>query len=153
MRLSLDTNILVYFVDVDAGERHAQAIDLVARAGAADCILTLQSVGEFFHVVTRKAKLPAYDAATAVERLRAAFPIEAAGPKILDIALPAVLRHGLPFWDAMLWATVQQAGCQMLLSEDFQDGRKLGGVTFVNPFEDRNAPVLDRALPPVGPQA
>jgi predicted nucleic acid-binding protein len=148
VRLSLDANILVCFVDVDAGDRHAQALDLLSRAASADCILTLQSIGEFFHVVTRKGKLAASDAATVVQRLRAAFSVEAAEPGVLDVALPGVLRHGLPFWDAMLWATVQQAGCQMLLSEDFQDGRKLGSVTFVDPFEPRNAAVLDRALPP-----
>ena len=68
---------------------------------------------------------------------------------ILPVALRAVLRHDLPFWDAMLWATVQQAGCRVLLTEDFQDGRKLGSVTFINPFEPGNAAVLDRALSPI----
>jgi predicted nucleic acid-binding protein len=150
VRLSLDANVLVYFVDVDAGERHTRALDLLSRAGGADCILTLQSLGEFFHVVTRKGKATPTEAATAVERLRAAFPIEAADPDILTTALPAVLQRGLPFWDAMLWATVQQAGCQVLLTEDFQDGQKLGAVTFVNPFDPRNAAVLDRALSPFG---
>jgi predicted nucleic acid-binding protein len=47
----------------------------------------------------------------------------------------------------MLWATVQQAGCRVLLSEDFQDGRKLGKVKFLNPFEPGNQPLVERVLP------
>ena len=148
MRLSLDANILVYFVDVDAGQRHEQALKLIARAGRADCILTLQSLGELFHVVTRKGKLSPADAATAVERLRATFAVQAAEMAVLSTALSAVLDHRLSFWDAMLWATVQQAGCELLLSEDFQDGRKLGRVTFVDPFAPANQALLDRVLPP-----
>jgi hypothetical protein len=46
----------------------------------------------------------------------------------------------------MLWATVQEAGGRMLLSEDFQDGRTLGQVSFIDPFDDKNAAVLDHAF-------
>jgi len=148
VRLSLDANILVYLVDVDAGQRHQLAVDLMSRASGADCFLTLQSLGEFFHVVTRKGKLSQADAVTAVENIRAALPVRAATPDILSTALSAVLDHHLSFWDAMLWATVQQAGCELLLSEDFQDGRKLGRVTFVDPFAPANQALLDRELPP-----
>ncbi len=149
MRLSLDANILVYAADNQAGKRHRIAVDLLRRAGRVDSFLTLQSLGEFFHVVTRKGKVAPTDAAILLESFRAAFPIEAADAGILPVALRAVLRHDLPFWDAMLWATVQQAGCRVLLTEDFQDGRKLGSVTFINPFEPGNAAVLDRALSPI----
>jgi hypothetical protein len=34
----------------------------------------------------------------------------------------------------------------MLLSEDFQDGRTLGRVTFVDQFDRDNAAALDRAF-------
>jgi predicted nucleic acid-binding protein len=148
LRLSLDSNILVYAADNEAGERHRRAKDLLRRTGSGDCVLTLQSLGEFFHVATRKGKVAPSDAVSVVQSLRATFPIAAADAAVLEVALSAVLRHGLSFWDAMLWATVQQAGCRVLLSEDFQDGRKLGRVTFVNPFEPANQALLDRALPP-----
>jgi predicted nucleic acid-binding protein len=147
MRLSLDANVLVYAADSQAGKRHRAAAQLVRRAGRADSFLTLQTLGEFFHVVTRKGKVAPADATSVVESLQATFPIKAADSGILAAALPAVLQHGLPFWDAMLWATVQQAGCQILLTEDFQDGRKLGAVTFVNPFDPSNDALLERALP------
>ena len=46
--------------------------------------------------------------------------------------------HRISFWDAMLWATARRAGCGAILTEDFQDGRLLGGVRFINPFVDEN---------------
>jgi predicted nucleic acid-binding protein len=62
--------------------------------------------------------------------------------------MDGVNRHGLAFWDAMLWATARDAGCQLILSEDFQDRRTLEGVTFLNPFTARNSDLIERALRP-----
>ncbi len=67
-RISLDTNILVYAMDRDAGERHMLAMEVLDQAVESDCILTTQALGEFFHVVTRKNGMPAKDAAQQVSR-------------------------------------------------------------------------------------
>jgi predicted nucleic acid-binding protein len=53
----------------------------------------------------------------------------------------------MSFWDALLWATADRIGVRHLLTEDFQDGRMLGGVTFVNPFNGANARLLAEILP------
>ena len=109
-RFSLDTNILVYAVDVDAGERHERSKELM---------------GDWLEV----------------------FPVASADEAALVRAMDAVEEHRLSFWDAMLWATARQSGCAALLSEDMQDGRRLSGVTFINPFAAdaaaRLAPLLD----------
>jgi len=99
-----------------------------------DCILTLQVLGEFFHTVTRKNKMPLKEAAAQVADWQLLFPVAAARPDTLNRAICAVREHNLSFWDAMLWATVKTAGITTLLSEDFQDGRSLGGVRFRNPL-------------------
>jgi predicted nucleic acid-binding protein len=148
VRLSIDSNILVYAYDSEAKARHEEAVALMTRAALSDCVLTLQGLAEFFNVTTRKAKLQPADAAAAIDRMLAVFEIHAADPATLPDAIGAVTRHHLSFWDAMLWATVQQAGCSLLLTEDFQDRRQLGTVTFINPFDPANAGLLDRALAP-----
>ena len=48
MRITLDSNILIYAADSQGGSRHVDAVGLLRRAVRADCILTLQSLGEFF---------------------------------------------------------------------------------------------------------
>ena len=52
-RFSLDTNILVYAVDRDAGERHDRSRTLLGRAARRDGVLTVQALAEFFHARTQ----------------------------------------------------------------------------------------------------
>ena len=149
MRLTFDSNILIYAIDLNAGDRHNAAAALIRRAARSDCVLTLQSLGEFFHVVTRKTKLSPVNAGLAVERWRAVFAVYAASENCLDAAIALVNRHRLSFWDAMLWATAREAGCRFLLSEDLHDGQTLDGVTCVNPLAAQNQTLIDATLPPI----
>lgn len=147
MRLTLDSNILIYAADRQAGERRRAAIELLRRAVRADCVLTLQCLGEFFHVATRKLKLAAREVEPFIGDWRSAFAVHAADEQCLVAAIAVVERHGVQFWDAMLWATARQAGCRLLLSEDLHDGHTIDGVKCVNPFAVKNAPLLDAVLP------
>jgi predicted nucleic acid-binding protein len=49
-------------------------------------------------------------------------------------ALDAMPRHGLSFWDALIWAAAAENGLAVLYTEDFQDSRDIEGVLFVNSF-------------------
>ena len=133
-RFSLDTNILVYAVDRDGGERHWLSMELVGRAARRDCVLTVQSLAEFFHATTRKDLLVPAEAGRFVRDWLEVFEVASADGGALAEAMAAADEHRLSFWDAMLWATARQAGCSILVSEDMQHGRRLGGVEFVNPF-------------------
>jgi len=148
LRLTLDANILVYAAQ--RGERrHDAAVRVVRRAVSADCIQTLQSFGECFNVLRRKRGFEPTQAQTILREYREILPrVVGAIPDDLDEAMRAHVSYGLQFWDAMLWATARRAGCRLILSEDFQDGRSLEGVTFLDPFNPANARLLDLALPP-----
>lgn len=63
--------------------------------------------------------------------------------------MTAVGDRRLSFWDAMMWAAAKEAGCRLLISEDFQDGQAIGPVTFIDPFLEHNAVLLNAALPAV----
>ncbi len=146
-RFSLDTNILVYAVDRDAGERHRRSRALIGQAAKRDCVLTVQSLAEFFHATTRRNLLDPARAGGFLRGWRDVFQVTAADDSALIDAIDAVERHRLPFWDAMLWAAARRAGCSAILSEDMQHGQRLGGVVFLNPFAadaaTRLAPLLD----------
>jgi len=147
--ISFDLNILVYAADNSAGERHVRAVDLITRSiRRGNCVQTLQSLGEFFSVVTRKAGIPAAAAAAFVEGWTAVTLVEASTTAHLSDAIRAAREHHLAFWDAMLWATIRRIGVQILITEDFQDGQTLDGVRFVDPFVVRNAAFIDQLLPP-----
>jgi len=133
-RISLDANLLFYAVDADAGEQHVKTREIVRRAAGYDCILTLQTLCEFFAAITRKGKLTARDAAIRLEDWQELFPVVAATPASLRLAVRAVEHHRLSVGDALQWAVAKQAGARLLLSEDFQHERELEGVRFRNPF-------------------
>ena len=133
-RFSLDTNILVYAVDRDAGDRHERSKDLMSRAAGRDCVLTVQALAEFFHATTRKGLLKPSLASAFVRDWLDVFRLASADGTVLVEAMDAVGEHRLSFWDAMLWATARRVGCSAILSEDMQDGRRLSGVEIINPF-------------------
>lgn len=147
-RFSIDTNILVYAADRDAGPRHDMCVELVARAALRDCVLTVQALAEFFHATTRKALLDPAIASAFVKDWLAVFDLAAADPETLTEAMDAVAEHRLSFWDAMLWATARQSGCASILTEDFQHGRHIGGVEFLNPFQPDAEPRLAQLFGP-----
>lgn len=135
-RITLDTDILVYAANADAGDRHILALKVLERAIHCDCVLTLQSLSEFFVVVTRKALLSPSVALENVLALSEIFPVVAAKQHTLKLAMENVIKHKLSFWNAMLWATANDAGINLLLSEDFQHGQLINRVRIINPFVD-----------------
>jgi predicted nucleic acid-binding protein len=146
VRFSVDTNVLIYAEIKESGSRHRMALNLMRKAASRNCVITLQSLGEMFHNLTRKFRVPPDEATTRVHRWRNAMPVVVADEACLIDAMDAVAGHSLSFWDAMMWATVKRAGCQVLISEDGADGRTLGGVTWINPFASPRAPLLVQAL-------
>ena len=147
LRFTFDTNILVYAADPTAGVRHTKALALASRVGGRNCVLTLQALAELFRTLTGpKISMPPADAAAIVQGWRDVLPVVTADDVCLTDAMDAVIHHGWSFWDAMIWATAKRHGCRLLLSEDGQNGRTLGGVTTVNPFSAEASPLLLEAL-------
>jgi predicted nucleic acid-binding protein len=146
--ISFDTNILVYAVDPDAGERHLRSAELITRAMRFHmCLQPLQTFCEFFNIATRKMRMDAEAASALVEAWNEAVFVEPATPADLSTAMRGVRRYRLSFWDAMLWATVRRVGAPALISEDFQDRQEIEGVEFINPFHPQNDGIIDRLLP------
>ncbi len=135
-RFSVDTNILIYSIDQDAGTRHVHARAVMDRLPDADCVLTLQALAEFFHAVTRKNKMPADEAAAMVHDWMELFPVAVADGRTLAGAIRLKERESFAFWDAMLVEVARASGVTRLLSEDMQDGRKVGALRLENPFKE-----------------
>ena len=139
-RITLDTNILVYAIDRNADRRHELAASLVDAATETDCVLTLQVLSEFFAATTKKNKMPTTEAAAQIRDWQTLFPIALPNSRSLNQAMAAVMEHSLSLWEASLWSVAKDAEVTLLLSEDFQHGRELGGVKFLNPFLDGKIP-------------
>ena len=133
-RFTLDTNILVYALDRQAGDKHGVASRIIDLAVRADCCLTLQSISEFYAVVTRKRLVPVADARDQALDWLDMFPTVSASAGAVRTALTTDAAGKASYWDALLVITATEAGCTAILTEDLTDDTVLSGVRIINPF-------------------
>ena len=138
MKTFIDTNVLVYAHDTDAGVRHTTAKALLAelwdhRNGS----LSTQVLQEFYAVVTRKFKPPIPRAkARAIVAAYGEWCDAATEPQLIVAASRLEEEHTLSFWDSLIVQAAIQAGADRLVSEDLHHGRSFGTLTIENPFSE-----------------
>lgn len=135
-RYSLDSNILIY--TAQGGDwRQALSVEMIGRAMQGHCVLTLQSLGEFYTASTRKGYATRAEARAQVRRWLELFPGVPAtsSAECLATAMAASEAGRFGYWDAMLLATAGEAGCIAVISEDMAPGATLGTVRVVPAFQ------------------
>jgi predicted nucleic acid-binding protein len=132
----VDTNVLLYKVDGTEPGKQSRAAEWIhqlwrERAGRT----SLQVLCEFYVNVTRKLKpgMSREDAWDEVEGYLTwqPVPVDAA---VVRQAREIERRHRLSWWDCQIVAAAQMQGCDMLLTEDLQDGMRIAGLVVRNPF-------------------
>lgn len=84
--------------------------------------------------MTRKRIVAPDTAKDQIDLWMQVFQVVAASPTALRQAMTASAEGLFSFWDALLLATVAEAGCSVLYSEDMAEGAELGGCTVRRPF-------------------
>jgi len=134
-RFFVDSNVLLYAMDRRADTKRFGANTWVSQlwkhqAGR----LSWQVLHEFYTNAVRKINVPV-DAARSLVRSYEIWNPEQPSIAALERAWQWCDVAQVNFWDALIVASAEQAGCRWLLSEDFQPGRQFAGITVVNPFE------------------
>ena len=133
-RFFADTNVLLYSVDpADGGKRELARrwADALWTSGAGR--ISWQVLNEFYYNATRKLAFPAPGVRVVVESYGQWSPVTFELP-LLRRAWYWMDRASVAYWDALIVAAAETAGCTYLLSEDFQAGREFDALTVVNPF-------------------
>ena len=131
----VDTNVVLYAVDASESEKRPVASSWVeslwrTRAGH----VSVQVLHEFYVNATRLEEgLEPTEARAAVDALASWNPLQN-DPSLFTSAWDIEDRFGFSFWDALIVAAAQLAGCNYLLTEDLQDGQVIDRLTVVNPF-------------------
>ena len=130
MTAFLDTNLLVYAQTGDPkGETARQAI----LAGG---VISVQVVHEFTTVLRRTFRLDWHAVAGAVADLRTALdPVRPVGIDTWTAAVALARQHRFGFHDSLILASALEAGCDTLLTDTLQAGRRIDGLAIVNPFD------------------
>jgi predicted nucleic acid-binding protein len=133
-RFTLDTKVLIYSIDNQAGTRQQIARSVIGLAVHGACWLTLQAVSEFYAAATRKRHMPVAEAAAQAGDWLSMFACLTSSPSAVRSALASASTGRAAYWDALLIATAAEGGCTAILTEDMADGAVIGGVRVVNPF-------------------
>ncbi len=136
-RFFLDANIFVYSFDAKSPKKSAQANKLIRRAiETRGGIVSYQVVQEFFNVALRRFARP-MSSADAEQYLsttfRALLSVHSS-PALYSEALRMGTKFRLPWYDSLIVASAIEGQCDVLYSEDFQNGQQFGNLTISNPF-------------------
>jgi predicted nucleic acid-binding protein len=146
VRFSLDTNVLAYAEGVNGSVMQKLALELIDVLPDGSTFIPVQVLGELFNVLVRKAGRSTAKARTSILSWRDTFPLIETSGGVLFSALDLAHAHQLGLWDSVILSASADAGCQLLLSEDMQDGFTWRGVTVANPFAKVRHPLLSALL-------
>lgn len=131
----VDTNVLLYAISRDEEERDKaeQANDILDKG---DLGLSIQVLQEFYVQATRSSRLDrlTHEQAAALIESFLRFPTADLTPPIMRAAFETRDRFGISYWDAAIIEAAQALGCDVVLSEDLNDGQDYAGVRVENPF-------------------
>jgi len=146
MIVALDTNVLAYAEGVNGLSMKEAALRLVQELPQGAVVLPVQTLGELFNVLVRKAGRAPANARAAILSWRDSFPLVETSPSILFAAADLATDHRFGIWDAIILCAAAAADCRLLLSEDLHAGFTWRGVTIVNPFAPTKHALLDELL-------
>jgi predicted nucleic acid-binding protein len=136
-RFFLDTNIFVYAFEVNSLRKSAQAERLIRTAiQTRGGIVSHQVVQEFFNVALRGFAKP-MSTSDAEQYLATTFrPLLSvhSSPALYGEALRIAAKFRLSWYDSLIVASAIEGECDVLYSEDFQDGQQFGSMKISNPF-------------------
>ena len=133
-RSFIDTSVLIYAEASDAPIKQKAALALLKRLfEATQGVLSTQVLQEYCNVALKKLRLPAAHVRAQLEMYEQ-FEVIQVTPVIIRAGLELHQSMSIAFFDAIILASAQTAGCSVLMSEDMNTGETVGGVRIVNPF-------------------
>ena len=135
-KVFVDTNILVYAHDIDAGNKYEQAAALVSDLWESrNGVLSTQVLQEFYVTLTRKVSPP-------LSRLEARkllqkysnWHVVLNDPSIISQASEIEESYSISFWDALIVSAAYSQNVPTILTEDLNHGQIIEGIFIQNPF-------------------
>jgi predicted nucleic acid-binding protein len=131
----LDTNIVLYAFDDSEPGKQSLAQELLRKAVRAECVISVQVLSEICSTILRKLVVghPIDLLRQILDQLES-VPTVSPDERMVRRALDCHERYGLNFYDGMIIAAAERAGCRKVWSEDLNAGQEYFGVKVENPF-------------------
>ena len=130
----IDTNILIYGYDRDAGSKRDIALLLIEEGWKypGRNVISVQVLQKFYVNFTRLGQ-PHNETVKVIEDLMV-WPVIDNSVERFGHGLVLKERFQISLWDAMIVAAAQACGARELLTEDLNHGQDYDGVKATNPF-------------------
>lgn len=131
-----DTNVLVYAFDQADLYKQEIAKRLIREFGIdGQLVLSTQVLQELYVTLIKMNK----NAVSSVEieeivNTFAEYPLVQVDKVIIASAIRRHQSQSFSFWDSLIVEAALYANCQLLFSEDMQDGRQIDNLLIKNPF-------------------
>ena len=124
----IDTNVWVYALSGQDNAKRGIAIDLIAKSFRNDAIcVSSQVLKEFANFAFKKTEKTAAQINAMLSKIADTTELVFAG-------VTGKEEWQVGFYDALIIAAANKAGCSLLYTEDLNDGQVYGDVLAVNPF-------------------
>jgi predicted nucleic acid-binding protein len=116
VKVFIDTNVLIYWVD------DSERANTVERLLADGCVISVQVLNEFANVLRKKRAMPLADIESLCNIVINTCEVYDLSVRTHLTALALMARYSLSLYDANIFAAAGLSGCDILYSEDMQDG-------------------------------
>ena len=133
----LDTNVFVYSFDQSQPGKRERALALIAEAlQSGEGLISTQVIQEFLNVATRKFATPMKTADCQAYLVKVMHPLCQVYPDLAlyETSLDIQQETEYSFYDSLILAGALRGGCELLYSEDLQNGQQVRGIQIINPF-------------------
>lgn len=135
-KILIDTNVLVYSIDKDS-EKHQNATDAIKKQFENKmAVVSAQTIAEFIYVTTEKKKKLTMEQANqfamdVIDNSELIYYQEKEALRANEIKH----AYSVPFFDALLVATMERAKIFTIITENEKDFKLVPWITVINPFK------------------
>ena len=139
-KVLVDSNILIYSVDIREGQKYLQASKEILKLVERDeLVVSTQNLAELSSVLLEKTDPPQNpdNVMNYIFRLHKLGSIIGYDHETVIRAISISKQSGIHFFDALLAATMQENGVSEILTEDTADFKKIKWLTARNPLKGK----------------
>ena len=130
----IDTNVWVYALSAQNHAKKKAAVNLIAKSYRDDVIcVSSQVLKEFANFAFKKTTKSAAEINAMLTKI-GSYSFVADTKELIADGVIGKETWQVGFYDALMIAAANKAGCSTIFTEDLNNGQKYGNVTAVNPF-------------------
>jgi len=135
----VDTNVLIYAFTADEPTKRETTLKFLDNCLP---VISTQVIKEFSNILLKKTKINLKNIRETIKEIADVTSVVSEDLELIFLSFDIHERYEYSFYDSLIITAAISSKCQVLLSEDMQDGQIIDGkLKIVNPFKNRQGDV------------